>query len=186
MLKRISRPVAANASDAFLFYAGGMNSRSRRATDSSCAAALRGRPSVSRLIELDSKRAFAVAADPRFHYRWVPFTRIRTPRRPLLTGDSFTARTLGFLTDHMTVTSIKDGDAQFRKDGPYLLGTARIQVEAVARNVSRVTWSYDSEIAGPFPKFIARALAGIALYPILHVVIERMEKDIMRNRHLMR
>lgn len=163
-----------------------MNSRSRRAAESSCTAALRGRPSVSRLIELDAKRAFAVAADPRFHYRWVPFTRVRTPRRPLLTGDSFTARTLWFLTDRMTVTSIKDGDAQFRKDGPYLLGTARIHVEPVAKNVSRVTWSYDSEIAGPFPKFIARALAGLALYPILHVVIERMEKDIMRNRHLMR
>src|SRR5699024_12072413 len=108
MLKRISRPVAANASDAFLFYAGGMNSRSRRATDSSCAAALRGRPSVSRLIELDSKRAFAVAADPRFHYRWVSFTRVRTPRRPLLTRDSFTARTLGVLTAHMSCPSIKD------------------------------------------------------------------------------
>src|SRR5699024_9831845 len=57
------------SSDAFLSYAGGMNSRSRRATESSCTAALRGRPSVSRLIELDAKRAFAVAADPRFHYR---------------------------------------------------------------------------------------------------------------------
>ena len=146
---------------------------------------LRGQPTVTRLVELDAKRLFAVVSDVRFHSRWVPFTLVRAPKGRIQVGESFTAVTLG-LRDKMTLTAIKDGVAHFRKDGPVLLGTSEISVQPVAEGVARVTWSYDATLAGPLPEFVARALAGLLLAPFLRVAIDRMEADILANKHRMR
>lgn len=143
---------------------------------------LRGRPSATRLIELDAVPLQEIVSDVRFHSRWVPLTRISTGGDKLRPGQSFTANTLG-LRDRMTLTSIQDGVAYFRKNGPLLLGSAEIAVTAVAPGVARVTWSYDVTLAGPLPQFLGRALAGLALAPFLRVVVDRMEADILANKH---
>lgn len=143
---------------------------------------LRGQPTATRLIELDAEPLFAIVSDVRFHSRWVPLTHIKAPLNKIKVGDTFTANTLG-IRDRMTLTSIEDGVAQFRKDGPFMVGSAEIRVEPVAPGVGRVTWSYDAMLAGPLPSFVARALAGLALAPVLRFVIDRMEADILANKH---
>lgn len=143
---------------------------------------LRGQPNATRLIEVDSAILFRIVSDVRFHSRWVPFTRIRPADRKIEVGESFTARTLG-ISDRMTLTSIRDGVAHFEKKGPVFLGSADISVTDVAPGVGRVTWTYDVALAGPLPQFLARALAGLMLAPIVRIVIDRMEADILANMH---
>ncbi|HLS04413.1 MAG TPA: SRPBCC family protein [Actinomycetales bacterium] len=144
--------------------------------------ALRGRVHASRLIDLDASALFSIVSDVRFHGRWVPLTRIKAPLRRIEPGDSFSAHTLG-LRDAMTLVSISDGVAHFRKEGPLLFGSSDIAVREVAPGVGRVSWDYDVSIGGPLPRFIARALAGLVLAPILRIVIDRMEADIAANKH---
>jgi hypothetical protein len=140
-----------------------------------------GRPathevSVVRVLPLDPADAWDLLVDARHHARWIPLTRVDAPQGPPRLGADvvavsgpFARRGTPGLVDRMRIDRFEPpavdapGVAVFTKQGPLLLGQARIEVAAAGPGRSRVTWSERVHLAGPLPP----ALTGRLLAPVL-------------------
>lgn len=87
------------------------------------------------------------------------------------------------LTDRMRIdrfeppTADAPGVAVFTKQGPLLLGEARIEVVGAGPGRSRVTWSERVHLAGPLPaavtgRLLAPVLRGMLRFALSRVVLE--------------
>ena len=159
---------------------------------------------ASRLLPLDAERAWDLVADARHHTRWVPLTRVDLTRPSedaagpgwsrwpggtfpqvgdeILAVSGPTARRGGpGLVDRMRIERYErplgavPGVAVFQKLGPVLLGTARIQVEAVGSS-SRVTWTETVHLRG-LPPGATRWIGALLVDGMLKLVLDRAVRE---------
>lgn len=118
----------------------------------------------ARTLPLPATAAFELLTDLARHGEWIPLTRMDVPHRPPRVGDDVVATTARVLLDRMRVVRLDppragaDGVAVLRKDGPLLLGAARITVRAVDGGHARVRWDEDVWLRGPVPRAVSRAV----------------------------
>ena len=135
--------------------------------------------SSTRVLPVSADEAWDLVTDSRNHARWIPLTRVEATG-PARVGDRVRAvsgpgATRGWpgLVDAMIVTRADPPGptrvALFVKQGPVLLGEARITVMAAGPHASRVTWDEDVYLAH-VPRGIGRAIVG----PVLRVMVGRI------------
>jgi len=135
--------------------------------------------SSTRVLPVSADEAWDLVTDSRNHARWIPLTRVEASG-PAQVGDRVRAvsgpgATRGWpgLVDAMIVTRADPPGptrvALFVKQGPVLLGEARITVVAAGPHSSRVTWDEDVYLAH-MPQRVGRALVG----PVLRAMVSRV------------
>ncbi|UFU07299.1 hypothetical protein [Ruania halotolerans] len=136
---------------------------------------------ASRVFPARASAMFAHLTTLPRHEALIPFTRITARPAPAQVGDTIVAVTAGLLRDVMLVTEISAPDdgprsgtmpastgvAVFRKVGPVLLGSARIEVTPLGASTCRVDWTEDVRLAG------AWRMLEVPLTPALHVMTTR-------------
>ncbi|GIG38771.1 hypothetical protein [Cellulomonas phragmiteti] len=152
-----------------------------------------GTASVTRALPVPADVAFAALTDARRHGAWVPMTRVATDGPPRL-GTRVRAvsgpgarRGLPGLEDRMVITRYlppgaepgdEPGVAEFTKRGPWLLGSATVEVLATSATTCRVTWSEHVPLAGPLPPALTARLTAPLLGLMLRVVLRRAAADL--------
>lgn len=152
-----------------------------------------GRPAthevrVVRVLPLDPLDAWDLVIDVRHHARWIPLTRVDAPAPALgaqvvAVSGPFAGRGAPGLVDRMRIDRFEPpmgdapGVAVFTKQGPLLLGEARIEVAGAGPGRSRVTWSERVHLAGPLPaavtgRLLAPVLRGMLRFALARAVLE--------------
>ena len=144
---------------------------------------------VTRVLNTDAGTAWALLTDTRNHARWIPLTQVSTDGTPRLgtritaVSGPFTARGVPGFTDRMRVdaydppTGGATGRAVFTKLGPVLLGTAGVHVTALPDGRSRVTWTEQVRVRGPWPRASATVLAPV-LRGMLRFALHRVAAEV--------
>ncbi|PVU83424.1 Immediate-early protein 2 [Cellulomonas sp. WB94] len=152
-----------------------------------------GRPathevSVERVLPLDAGDAWDLLVDARHHARWIPLTRVDAPPPALgvqvvAVSGPFARRGAPGLADRMRIDRFEPpagdapGVAVFTKQGPLLLGEARIEIAGAGPGRARVTWSERVHLAGPLPaavtgRLMAPVLRGMLRFALARAVLE--------------
>ncbi|NMM18107.1 MAG: hypothetical protein HHJ14_13605 [Cellulomonas sp.] len=152
-----------------------------------------GRPashevSVVRVLPLDPGDAWDLVVDVRHHARWIPLTRVDAPppgldAQVVAVSGPFARHGAPGLVDRMRISRFSppvgdaSGVAVFTKQGPLLLGEARIEVAGAGPGRSRVTWSERVHLAGPLPaavtgRLLAPVLRGMLRFALARAVLE--------------
>lgn len=110
-------------------------------------------PTVVASVDVNASpaRAWEVVTTLLNHERWIPWTRISAPDRPLRLGDRVTAVSVGVIVDRMVVTANRNRESRIvpgefdrritlTKVGPLLMGQADLVVLALSRNRARIMW----------------------------------------------
>lgn len=157
-----------------------------------------GRPtshevSVVRVLPLDAADAWDLLVDARHHARWIPLTRVDAPPGPpglgtrvVAVSGPFARRGAPGLVDRMRIDRFDPpvddapGVAVFTKQGPLLLGVARIEVAAAGPGRSLVTWSERVHLAGPFPAAVTGPLLAPVLRGMLRLALARAVLEVAR------
>lgn len=141
----------------------------------------------ARTLPLPAEAAFALVTDLSRHGEWIPLTRMDVPRRPLRVGDAVVATTARVLVDRMTVVRLDpplggdDGVAVLRKNGPLLLGAARITVRSAGPGRARVVWDEDVWLRGPLPRGLSRGLLAPFLDAMGALALWRIGRSVRRS-----
>ncbi len=136
-----------------------------------------------RVLDLPPEWAFALVTAVRHHGRWIPFTRVDAPARPLEVGDVVVGRTAGVLVDRMRVTHV-DPPHELRlvKVGPVLLGEVAIVVAPAGPGRARVRWTEDVYVRGPLPRRLTATLVHPMLTAMTTLALWRMDRAVRRRR----
>lgn len=139
---------------------------------------------ATRVLDLPPELAYAVVTAVRYHGRWIPFTRVSAPRRPLRVGDDVVGRTAGVLIDRMSVVHA-DPPRELRlvKTGPLLLGEVVIAVTAEGAGHAVVSWTEDDvHLRGPLSRRLTGALLRPALEGMTALALWRISRSVRRHR----
>ncbi len=146
---------------------------------------------ATRSLPLPAELAWTLVTDVRNHVRWIPWTRVDAPNRPVV-GSRFSTATgprRAALVDRMLVEradppSTADdvaGLARYRKLGPVLLGDVEILVRPVGAERSEVTWTERVHLRGT-PPWLSGPLVRPVLTGMLRSALRRAAAEVDRGR----
>ncbi|HEX7804880.1 MAG TPA: SRPBCC family protein [Cellulomonas sp.] len=149
--------------------------------------------SVVRVLPLDAAAAWDLLVDARHHARWIPLTRVDAPPGPPRLGTTVVAASGPFarrgapgLVDRMRIDRFDPpaddapGVAVFTKQGPLLLGEARIEVAGAGPGRTLVTWSERVHLVGPLPAAVTGPLLAPVLRGMLRLALARAVLEVAR------